>query len=77
MMLPKVAGGAAIAVAIACSTLLVGLVVAPASTPALTTRDAPTIARTDNTPTGATGGFARGPIPRSIPGVGIIPSTGF
>ena len=75
MMLPKVAGGAATAVAIAFSALLVGFVVAPTSTPALTARDAPT--STDNTPRGATGGVARGPIPRSIPGVGIIPQTGF
>jgi hypothetical protein len=77
MMLPKVAGGAAAAVAIAFSTLLVGFVVAPTSTPALTARDAPTTASTDNTPKGATDGVARGPIPRSIPGVGIIPQTGF
>jgi hypothetical protein len=77
MMLPKVAGAAATTVAIAFSTVLVGLVVAPTSTPALTARDAPTIASTDRTPTGASGGFARGPIPRSIPGVGIIPQTGF
>jgi hypothetical protein len=65
------------AVAIACATLLVGLVVAPTSTPALTARDAPTPAATDNTPTGSTYGVARAPIPRVVPGVGVIPSTGF
>jgi hypothetical protein len=77
MMVPRAAGDAATAVAIAFSTLLVGLVVAPTSTPALTARDAPTTASTDNTLTGSIDGVGRAPIPRTLPGVGVVPMTGF